>query len=170
MNITISLAKPGDAPDMAEIHARSWEAAYKDFIPMEYIKEKNATRPDLWKRIITDDNTERYIIQADGKTVGFMHIAIAKDDDIGDDYYELHGLYLHPDFFRKGIGTQAVNFAFDKARELGKRYINVWVFAENENSIRFYEKCGFTADGRTNTHDLGSKTTKSIRMKKDLFS
>ena len=170
MNVTIFLATPADALDMAEIHARSWEAAYKDFIPMEHIKEASAKRPDLWKRIVTNENTTHYIIQADGKTAGIMTIAPPKDDDVDDNYFELHGIYLHPDYFNKGIGTQAVNFAFDKARELGKKFMNVWVFAENENSIKFYEKCGFIADNKTNTHDHVTKVTVSMRMKKDLLS
>ena len=169
MNITIQLANPDDAPDMAEIHARSWEAAYKDFIPMEYIREASAKRPDLWKRIVTNENTTHYIIKADGKTVGIMTIAPPKDEDVDDNYFELHGIYLHPDYFYKGIGTQAVNFAFDKALELGKKFMNVWVFAENENAIKFYEKHGFTADNKTNTHDHVSRITKSIRMKKILL-
>ena len=171
MNITIRLAKPGDAPDMAEIHARSWEVAYKDIIPMEYIKQKNATRPELYQRIITDDNTTQYVIQADGKTVGIMGIDAPQqcDDDVGDEYYELRGIYLHPDYYRKGIGTQAVNFAFDIARKLDKKFMNVWVFAENANSIKFYEKCGFVVDGKTRTYDYG-KIMDSVRMKKDLFA
>ena len=168
MNVTIRLAKPDDAPDMAEIHARSWEVAYKNIIPEEYIKAKNATRPALWQRIITDENTTQYVIEVDGKTVGIMSVAPPKDDDVDDNYYELHGIYLHPDYYHKGIGTQAVNFAFDKARKLGKKSMNVWVFAENYNSINFYEKCGFIADGKTHTHDYG-KIVYSIRMKKDLL-
>lgn len=34
MNITIRLAEPADAPDMAEVFIRSWEKAYKDIIPI----------------------------------------------------------------------------------------------------------------------------------------
>ena len=62
MNITIRLAKPTDALDMAEIHARSWEAAYKDIIPAEYIAAKNATRPAQWQKIVTDENTIEHVI------------------------------------------------------------------------------------------------------------
>ena len=166
-HITIRLARPADAPDMAEIHARSWEVAYKDIIPDDYIKTKNATRPALFKRIITDENTTQYVIQVDGKSVGIMGIDFPQDNDVSDDFYELRGIYLHPDYYRKGIGTQAVDFAFDKARSLGKKYMNVWVFAENYNSIKFYEKCGFTADGQSKTYDC-RKITNCIRMKKDL--
>ena len=167
MNVTLRFAKPGDAPDMAEVHARSWEAAYKDIIPMEYIKAKNATRHELYQRIITDENTTQHVIRVDDKTVGIMGFGEPKDDDADDSYYELHGIYLHPDYYRKGIGTQAVNFAFDKARRLGKRYMNVWVLTENYNSINFYKKCGFAADGKTRIRDFG-KDIDSMRMKKDL--
>jgi len=168
MNITIRLAVPADAPDMAEVHIRSWEVAYKDIIPADYIREKNATRPELYKRVITDKNENSYVIQKDGKTVGIMGIGPPQDDDAGDNYYELHSIYLHPDCYRQGIGTQAVKFAFDKARELGKRFINVWVLAENENSIKFYKKCGFIADNKTKTHDYG-KVMEIIRMRKNLL-
>ena len=55
-NITIRLAVPADAPDMAEVHMRSWEVAYKGIIPAAFIKDKNATRHELYKRVITDEN------------------------------------------------------------------------------------------------------------------
>jgi RimJ/RimL family protein N-acetyltransferase len=127
--ITIRLATPADAMDMAEIHARSWEAAYKYIIPMEYIKEKNATRPALYQRIITDENTTQYVIQADEKTVGIMWAAPPKTEDIeilndtgtDDSFYELHVIYLHPVYYRQRIGSQAMEFALDKARKAGKQ-------------------------------------------------
>ena len=165
--ITIRLAVPADAPDMAEVHMRSWEIAYKDIIPSDFIREKNASRPSLYSRVITDENANSYVIQYMGKTVGIMHIASPQDDDIGEDGYELHYIYLHPDFFRRGIGTQALIFAFNKALNLKKTFIVVWVFAENTNSILFYEKCGFAADGKTKNLSYG-KTMKCIRMKRVL--
>jgi len=167
MKINIRLATPADAPDMAEIHARSWEVAYKDIIPEEYIKEKNKTRPALWKRIITEENTSRYVIETQGRIVGFVHADPPRDDDLDDSFYELHGLYLYPDYYRKGIGSQAMAFVFAKVRALGKTNMALYVLSENANSIQFYEKCGFTADGKTDTYDYG-KMMQGIRMRKSL--
>lgn len=172
-DIVIRLAKPADAPDMAEIHARSWEAAYKDIIPADYIRKKNATRPALWRRIITEENTSQYVILQGEKTVGILCVAppqlekgqTLNDIGIDDSYYELHGIYLHPDFCRRGIGTKAMEFAIEKARETGKSRMILWVFAENINSIRFYESLGFAADGATKLYNCG-KEMKCIRMKK----
>jgi len=167
MNIAIRLATPADAPAMAEIHMRSWEVAYKDIIPADFIREKNAARPAQWQRIITAENTAHYVIQADGKTAGFLHIAPPQDDDLDDNCYELCAIYLHPYYFRQGIGTQAMEFAFDKARDLGKTAMTVWVLAENANTIHFYEKCGFDEDGKTKEVEYG-RILECVRMCCDL--
>ena len=118
-NITIRLAVPSDAPDMAEVHMRSWEVAYKGILPDAYIREKNATRPDLYARVITEENETSYVIQYGGKTIGIMCVAPPQDKELTD-CHELHYLYLHPDYFRRGIGTQAMEFACNIARSLGK--------------------------------------------------
>jgi GNAT superfamily N-acetyltransferase len=165
--IAIRLAVPADAPDMAEVHMRSWEAAYKDIIPEEYIREKNATRPEMWQKKLAEGQYPHRVIQINGKTVGNMCVAPPQDDDLDETYYELHGIYLHPDYFRQGIGTQAMEFALDIARSIGKKHMTVWVLAENINSIKFYEKCGFIADGKTKILNFG-KPIAAIRMRRKI--
>jgi len=96
-----------------------------------------------------------------------MRVAPPLDDDLTDSYYEQHFLYLHSDYFRQGIGTHAVEFAFEIARNLEKTAMVVWVLEENVNSIRFYEKCGFITDGKASERDFG-KILKSKRMRRDL--
>ena len=166
-NILIRLAVPADAPDMAEAHMRSWEVAYKDIIPEDYIREKNAERPVLWERILGDTNTTQYIIKKEGKTAGMLGISVSRDEDADDGTYELMGLYLLPEYLRQGIGTQAMEFTFAKARSLGMKVITVWLLEDNLNAKMFYEKFGFTADGKSIERDFG-KTLKSIRMRRDL--
>jgi GNAT superfamily N-acetyltransferase len=107
------------------------------------------------------------VIQQNGKTVGNMCVAPPQDNDVDDSVYELHGIYLHPDYYRQGIGSQAMEFAYNIARNLGKTVMTVWVFEDNTNSVRFYEKCGFTADGKTKILNCGKPLT-AIRMRRDL--
>lgn len=167
--ITIRLAVPTDAPDMTEVHMRSWEVAYKGIVPDEYIQKQSKKRPALWQRIITDDNRTKYVIQKDGKTVGFICVVpTTQDDDKTDDVCELEGIYLHPDFYRQGIGTRAMEFAFDKAYGWNKSFMTLWVFSKNINAIRFYENLGFTPDGKTKTYDMG-RVMDCIRMRKELM-
>jgi GNAT superfamily N-acetyltransferase len=152
---------------MAAVHMRTWEVVYKDIIPGDFIREKNATRPELYKRVITDENTNTYVIRYLRKTIGIMRVAPPLDDDLGEDYYELHFLYLHPDYFRQGIGSQAMEFAYGIARGMGKTIMIVWALADNVNSVKFYGKCGFVADGSSGERNFG-KTLKSIRMRLDV--
>ena len=166
--ITIRLAVPSDAPDMAEVHMRSWEVAYKGIMPNDFIREKNATRPELYKRVITDENTNTYVIQYNGKTVGIMCVAPPQDNELTD-YYELHYIYLHPDYFQRGIGTKAMDFAYETTRKVGKSGMVLWVLEKNENSIKFYEKCGFTADGKSYERNF-EKPLRSIRMRRGISS
>jgi len=159
----IRLATTADAQDMAEVGMRSWEAAYKDILPADYIREKNATRPGQFKRVITDENETSYVIQLDGKTVGIMKIDERTDDDLTDEYYELHYIYLHPDYFRQGIGAKAIDFAMQKACAMGKKFLVIWVIESNANSVKFYEKCGFLRDGCSKIQNRGVDV-KIIRM------
>lgn len=160
---------------MAEIHARSWEAAYNSFIPPEYIKAKNAGRQALYSRILTVENDCQYVIQADGNTVGILCVAppqaeavpILHDTGVDESVYEVHGIYLHPDFYHKGIGTQAMEFALGKARDVGKSTVILWVFAENKSAIRFYETCGFAFDGAEKTYSCG-KELRCLRMRRTI--
>ena len=165
--ITIRLAVPADASDIAEVHMRSWEVAYKGILPADFIREKNAGRHELYNRVITDENAKTYIIQREGKTVGIMRVDTPQDDDLRDKYCELHYIYLHPDCFRQGIGTQAMEFTYNITRNTGKTGIVLWVLEKNTDSIRFYEKCGFAADGKTYDKNF-DKPLMSIRMRRDL--
>ena len=144
-----------------------WEHTCKGIIPDDYIRAKNASRPALFKRVITDGNTDSYVIQYGGKTVGIMKIALPHDDDVCDKTYELHYIYLRPGYLRMGIGTKAMDFALVIARSLGKTTLIVWVLDENDGSIRLYEKCGFTADGKTMNAEYGKENAR-IRMRKVL--
>ena len=106
-------------------------------------------------------------IKKGGKTAGMMGIGPSRDEDAGSDVYELMGLYLLPEYFRQGIGSQAMEFAFDKARELDKKIMTVWLMADNLNAKSFYEKCGFTKDGKSRISERG-RIMEDIRMRREL--
>ena len=79
---------------------RSWKVAYKDIIPEEYIREINATRPAMWQKNLAEGQYLHRVIQLNGKTVGIMCVAPSQDDDQDETCYELHGIYLQPDYFK----------------------------------------------------------------------
>jgi RimJ/RimL family protein N-acetyltransferase len=50
---------------------------------------------------------------------------------------------------------------------MGRTVIIIWVLAENKNAIKFYEKCGFVADGGKRIWQYG-KPLEGIRMRRVL--
>jgi GNAT superfamily N-acetyltransferase len=51
-------------------------------------------------------------------------------------------LYIHPDYWRRGIGTALLNFA----RERSPEHLWLYTLQINVNACAFYEKNGFVAE------------------------
>lgn len=66
---------------------------------------------------------------------------------IGAESAELEGLFVEPELWGRGVGSLLVEEAAHRAREAG---LSLTVIAAPE-AQRFYEKCGFTAEGGTET-------------------
>jgi GNAT superfamily N-acetyltransferase len=60
---------------------------------------------------------------------------------------ELDGLFVEPDLWRRGIGAALVDVAVHEARRLG---LSMTVIA-NPSARVFYEKCGVSVEGETQT-------------------
>ena len=69
-----------------------------------------------------------WVVQDNSTPVGFM----------GVQEYKIEMLFLHPHYFRKGLGKELVQRAFD---ELNVEFVDV--NEQNPNALRFYEQMGF---------------------------
>lgn len=91
-----------------------------------------------------------WIIEDDLRPVGFMGVQERK----------IEMLFLHPDYFRKGVGKELVQRAF---RELAVEYVDV--NEQNPDAARFYERMGFHTFRRDDTDDQGNPFP-ILRMKR----
>jgi N-acetylglutamate synthase-like GNAT family acetyltransferase len=66
---------------------------------------------------------------------------------IEDDRAELDGLFVEPHLWRRGVGTALVEVVVHDARRAG---LSLMVVAA-PNARLFYEKCGFTVEGDSET-------------------
>ena len=73
--------------------------------------------------------------------IGFMGIQSGK----------IEMLFLHPDYFRKGIGRTLIQKAVSEA---GVEYVDV--NEQNPAAVKFYEKMGFRTFRRDSTDDQGN--------------
>ena len=166
--ITIRKAAIDDAPACAEIHCRSWEAAYSDFVPAEYLAQRRPNRLEKWQGYLVSGLYEYYVPVLDGKVVGFLSLRPPDEhENLPDCYYEVAAIYLDPSVYRQGIGRQLMAFAEEQARALGKTALMLWVFEDNAPSRRFYEACGFRHDGASEIHEYG-RPLRVLRYVKEL--
>lgn len=74
-------------------------------------------------------NGDIWIAKFEDKVVAFMEI---KED-------WLHHLYVVPNFQNRGIGKSLL----DKAKQESPKRISLWIFEDNREAIKFYEREGF---------------------------
>ncbi len=94
-------------------------------------------------RLHSDEETLRWIVdtllpgsmvwvaESGGRIVGFFALK-------GE---ELEQLYIHPEYFRRGVGQQLLA----KARELSPERLHLFTFQRNTRARAFYEAHGFMA-------------------------
>jgi ribosomal protein S18 acetylase RimI-like enzyme len=144
----IRLAMPADAMAVARVHVRSWQAAYRNLMPAEYLEglrpEDRAQKYEFGR---DDPSKPTTIVAIDaGTVVGFSTVAPARDID-APGYGELCALYVDPDRFGEGIGLALMTKACDGLRVSGFRDVLLWVFIGNERAAAFYRRHRWSADG-----------------------
>ena len=66
----------------------------------------------------------------------------------------LRRMYLDPDLWGSGWGLRMIDWARDRARDMGISRLEFWSDTRFERAHAFYRKCGFVSDGSTRTlHD-----------------
>lgn len=79
-----------------------------------------------------------WVVDRDGVGIGFAGIQARK----------IEMLFLHPDYFRKGVGSALIRKAFS---EQGVQYVDV--NEQNPSAVRFYERMGFRTFRRDSKDD-----------------
>ncbi|MFD8500469.1 GNAT family N-acetyltransferase, partial [Amycolatopsis sp. NPDC059657] len=167
-------ATPADAHGIADLLVRSWRAAYQGLIPDEVLAGLSvADRERFWSDVITTrpPHTDQVVATSAGAIVGFAATgpplvpADREDPTLGD----LYALYLDPDVWRRGIGTQLLAVALDRLRSRGFTHAGLWVLDTNESALRFYERNGWTDTGRTQVdRGRGAAELHERRLHRDL--
>jgi GNAT superfamily N-acetyltransferase len=119
----IRLANFADAEAITEVMTASRNVALP-YLPNHHSR----VQIQRWVEETVLNNSTVWIAEVNNKTVGFLALN-------GD---ELDHLYVHPDFWSKGIGSQLL--ALDKEQS---QKLKLFTFQRNDRSRRFYEHHGF---------------------------
>jgi ribosomal protein S18 acetylase RimI-like enzyme len=156
-----------DAPKLAKVHVDSWQVAYRGLVPDSFLQGFTyQRREEAFRQALAANSEETYLLEDNGSTAGILTIGASRDPDLDVSCTgEIWGIYITPDYWRRGIGTRLVQEAERILQSRGYREVVLWVLEGNANARRFYEAMGFCPDGMSKTLELG-KSLKAIRYKK----
>ena len=153
--------------ELAQVHTRSWQVGYRGQLPDELLDELDpARRADMWRRWLNEmgDRLLAFVALDDLERVtGFTAAGPPRDDDVAATCGELYAIYVEPDRWSGGIGTELMAAVTDALREVGYDRAVLWVLESNERTRRFYELHGWEPDGQAKVEPWGDSELHEVR-------
>ena len=168
---SIRPAAARDAKAIAEIHVASWQAAYGDLMPADYLAKMTLEkRQAYWSEAISYSEPQ-LLVATDGDTiVGFVGYDRSRDAKTRSTVGEIWAIYVAPSYWRTGVGLALWDGARDGLKEEGCTQVTLWVLLGNERALQFYEHAaGFKREMPSlKTVDFGSVKLEEIRLKRSV--
>ncbi|MET0790278.1 MAG: GNAT family N-acetyltransferase [Polyangiaceae bacterium] len=165
----IRIAAPADVADIARVHVRAWQSAYRGHIPDGYLDAlEPEQRVPLWSKVVVDPSSAVLVGIFNHALVGFCSQFTARDADVGSGVAEISALYVEPGHWRAGVGRALLEAAVRCAREREFSALTLWVLAGNARARRFYEALGFELDGREKTEQRPGFSLHEVRYRRSL--
>ena len=164
-------AAPGDAAALADIHVRSWQAAYRGQLSDQYLDGLTAAdRLEQHRRTLEEPRPDfrTWVAEDEGAIVGFAVTGISEDADADDKTAEVYAIYLEPGRVGTGVGRGLFTHAVDDLRERGFTSATLWVLESNEPARRFYEIAGWKPDGASTSERVDCEMRPTVRYRVDL--
>lgn len=168
--MNIRKASPEDARDCAKVHVDSWKVAYRGLVPDSVLDNLSYTsRTKFFTEFLSSNPDDNYVAEENDEVVGILTIGGCRDEDLDPQMTgEIWGIYLHPNYWRQGIGSALCEFALDRLSSLGYREVILWVFKDNQSARLFYESLGFQADGASKQLEPGTPL-EAIRYRRKIL-
>ena len=164
--VRLRRATVDDAPNIARVHVRTWQSAYRGLMPQALLDSLTFERRTGWWKgqleLLKDDHRP-WIAVDDERVVGFVHAGPSRDDPEGSKVGEIYAIYVDPDCQGKGIGRDLLRHATRDLRTHGFRKAILWVLLDNQPTRRFYEAAGWAHDGGERVESLGGFDIKEAR-------
>ena len=161
-------ATPEDALSVARVHVRSWQAAYRNLLPAEYLgRLRPEDRAKHYDFATSDPSKPSTTIAVEGgSVVGFATVAPARGPDARGG--ELCALYVDPDWWGRRLGLALLQQGRSRLREIRFQDAVLWVMVGNTRAERFYSRDGWTHDGMRRTASVWDITVEEIRYRRQL--
>ncbi|MBU4316766.1 MAG: GNAT family N-acetyltransferase [Proteobacteria bacterium] len=162
---------PEDAEAIERIRVSAWQAAYKNFMPKDYLSKLNPLQHvDALREKLSKENIEFSVSVAEENGVVVAFYILGKPRYEADvNCTELWALNVHPDDWRKGIGQSLTERAVNEAARLGFENIELWCIHGNIPAEATYKKAGFVPNGnKRSSSDLTGNMLHELHYTKKL--
>ena len=155
--LSVRLARPEDAADLARIYIDSWQDTYAGMIShalLGAMSHKHHTA--RWLTAIKGPTTVLVAEDMRAGVIGLTSLGAARDRSLGFEG-EVYTLYVDPAFLGLGTGRALLEGAFDSLKERKLRSCLIWAHARN-NACFFYEAMGGKRIATRTTRLMGELT------------
>ena len=141
--MNIRLEQPQDYREVENLTREAFWNVYRPGCTEHYVLHQYRTNPDFIPEL------DFVMEEEQGCIIG--HIMFSRAELVLDDGNKIPSwtfgpISIHPDYKRKGYGLQLLNYALEKARELGIGFLCM------EGNIDFYRHAGFGLASRLGIH------------------
>ncbi len=165
-------ATSGDAQAIAEISVRSWQVGYAGQVPQAYLDGLAVTRRGqaIQAMLARSSGPSRGFLVAEnasGRVLGFANVR-PSEENLGSGEGELQTLYVHPDAWRHGVGSELMRACLQLLRSEGRVEAVLWVLDTNDRARRFYENRGWVLDEATRPIVIAEQRLVEVRYRRTL--
>lgn len=141
----IRVAQPDDAAAIARIHVRSWQQAYADLLPADYLHSLDSTvgqREAWWRQSIEEAKEPVFVASIDGMIVGWVSPGASRDDVESQRTGEIRAIYVQAEYWGTGMGRALWSAAIKYLAQQRYERVTLWVLVGNHRAIAFYTRAG----------------------------
>lgn len=138
----IRLERPQDWREVEKLSREAFWNVYRPGCTEHFVLNQYRTNPDFIPEL-------DFVMEEDGRIIG--HVMFSKAEIILDDgtpfpSWTFGPISIHPDYKRKGYGLRLLNYALEKAKEMGVGLLQM------EGNIDFYRHAGFDLASKMRIH------------------
>jgi ribosomal protein S18 acetylase RimI-like enzyme len=159
--VRVRPARAEDAAAVAEVHVRTWQAAYEHVFGAERLASiDHSGRQRLAERAIASGGVA-VAVDDDGSVVGFVSVGPSSDVE-GEG--ELYAIYVLPEAWGSGAGRGLMDAGKDLLRA-SYAAATLYVLEDNPRARRFYEREGWALDGVTKADEFLGLAVPEVRYR-----
>ncbi len=161
------MIRPGtlaDAEALGRLHVRSWQAAYADIFPDDFLAGLDPIARSQAFRTGIERGEVPLVAVEEGDVAGFCWSGKSRDNDWG----EIYAIYVDPAYWGRGHGASLITEAEGVMRADGYEKALLWVLAENRQARRFYERMDWVLGRPIRLEEIGGVQVTEVRYEKNL--